>query len=312
MTLLSVGIVGAGRTRNGPGPFLATCAERAGFRVTAVAGRSPERTADDAAEFATRLGHPVAACRGLDSLCGSGIDGLVIASPTVHHLEALEAAVTARVPVLCEKPLVHETQGEAGAAVVEAFAAADLPLMENCQWPFVLPVLRTLWGNPPGQLPCRIALGLAPARPGREMVQSMLSHLLSVLQALVPVDADTTVCRVGLDHPELDGRASTLRFALGGPRGGIEAALHLHLCPAPPRPAWIEIDGIRMDRCVADDHSFSFDGRGRRVQVPDPMQQLVHRFAELVRVPQRSRIQTEVDLVRQRLRLYHDILRALP
>src|SRR5262245_11429422 len=95
---LPTGIVGAGRSRNGLGPFLATFLERAGCRVTAVAGRSPERAEANAAALGERLGHEVRPCRDLDELCTSGIAALVIASPPEHHLAALRAAAAAGLP----------------------------------------------------------------------------------------------------------------------------------------------------------------------------------------------------------------------
>ena len=142
MTPLPAGIVGAGRSRNGLGPFLATFLERAGCRVTAVAGRSAERAVKNAVALGQQLGHAVHPCRDLDELCVTGIVAIVIASPPEHHLAALQAAASARLPVLCEKPLVHEHHTAAAASVVSAFARAGILLTENCHWPFVLPVLQ--------------------------------------------------------------------------------------------------------------------------------------------------------------------------
>ena len=54
---LHVGIVGAGRSRNGLGPFLASHLEAAGGQVVAVSGRSADRAAAAADGLETRLGH---------------------------------------------------------------------------------------------------------------------------------------------------------------------------------------------------------------------------------------------------------------
>src|SRR4051812_30430380 len=146
---IAVGIVGSGRTRNGLGPVLAAFLEQSRCRVVAVAGRSADRAGVNAGALEQHLGHPVYACRDVGELCTSDIAALIIASPPEHHLAALQAAVAAKLPVLCEKPLVHEHQVSDGCAVVDAFMHDGILLMENCQWPFVLPVLQELYGAAP-------------------------------------------------------------------------------------------------------------------------------------------------------------------
>ena len=312
MATLPAGIVGAGRTRNGLGPFLATCLERAGCRVTAVAGRSVERAHENATALAQRLGHAVQPCRDLADLCASGIAVMVVASPPEHHLPALQAALAAKLAVLCEKPLVHEQDGAAGAAVASAFVRAGLLLSENCQWPFVLPALQQLYGPSIATSVRHVSLGLAPSRPGREMVRNTLSHVLSLAQAMARVDADTTVSSVSLDRPSLLSTPNVLRLHLQGPDVDLHLALHLDLCLTAPRPAWLEIDGARMDRRICSDQGFFFAGNGHETPVADPMQRLVSRFVECVRMPDPARIAAEGDAVCQRFRLYRDILSRLP
>ena len=311
MTPLPAGIVGAGRSRNGLGPFLATFLERAGCRVTAIAGSSPARAEANAAALGERLGHEVRPCRDLDELCASGIAALVIASPPEHHLAALEAGAAARLPVLCEKPLVHEHDFASGVEVVSRFVGSGLLLTENCHWPFVLPVLRELYGDLSLASVRQLSLGLGAVTSGRALVQNTLSHVLSLAQAVAHVDADTNAGGVSLDRPSLSA-PNVIRAHLRGPRLDLRLALHLDPCPNPPRPAWLEIDGARVDRRIAPGHAFSFSGNGRKVPVADPMQQLVFRFAELVRRPNPSCIAVEGEAVRQRLRLYHDILSRIP
>lgn len=311
MTPLPAGIVGAGRSRNGLGPFLASALERAGCRVTAVAGRSPARADANAAALSERLGHDVRPCRDLDELCTSGIAALVIASPPEHHLAALEAGAVAGLPVLCEKPLVHEDHFAAGAEVASRFAGSCLLLTENVHWPFALPVLRELYGDLSFASVRQLSLGLGAVTSGRALVQNTISHLLSLAQAVGHVDADTVAGNVSLDRPSLSA-PNVVRVHLRGPRLDLQSALHLDPCPNPPRPAWLEIDGARIERHVGPGYTFSFSGNGRTVGGADPMQQLVSRFAELVRGQSPPCIAAEGEAVRQRLRLYHDILSRLP
>src|SRR5262249_45336547 len=148
-----------------------------------------------------KLGHPVAARADAAVLCAEGIDALLVCSPAEHHLAALEAAVAAGVPVLCEKPLVAGPQGAPGARVVERFAARGLVLAENCQWPRVLPGLDQLQPSRPGSTPRSVERGLGPSEAGPTMVTECLSHLLSLAQAVAPVTAQVALAAASLDDP---------------------------------------------------------------------------------------------------------------
>ena len=141
---LRIGIVGAGRSQQGLGPYLAAAFEAAGCRVTAVAGRDAHGGLRGAQQLARALGHPVDAAVDVAALARA-VDALVIASPVPSHAQALDAALAAGVPCLCEKPLVSPREAAAGRARVQTFAARGLLLDENCQWPFVLPALFELF-----------------------------------------------------------------------------------------------------------------------------------------------------------------------
>ena len=162
---LRVGILGAGRSRQGLGPFLARAFEAVGATVTAVAGRDAAGGARAASELAAVLGHPVAAAPDALALARS-VDALVVAAPVAGHLAGLDAALAAGVPCLCEKPLVDAADLAAGLQRVAGFRARGLLLAENCQWPEVLPALRAL--HPTAlRTPVRaVAMGLSPAEPG--------------------------------------------------------------------------------------------------------------------------------------------------
>ena len=312
MKPIPVGIVGAGRTRNGLGPFLAEFLESAGFVVAGVSGRSPERAVVNAEALGQRLGHDVRAFPSASALCGGGVEALAIASPSEHHLEALQAGAAARLPTLCEKPLVHEHHVEEGAPIIETFAQERLPLLENCQWPYVLAAFFQLHGPPKLGKQTAVAMGLGPPRRGREMVQNMLSHLLSVIGAIGVVDPDAIATDVHLDDPAFERTRNVLRFRLAGPSRTVEGVLYLEICQAPPRPAWLAIDGLRMDRQIGEGHSIAFSANGKEVTINDPMKQLIARFASMVRDRDPALVDSQRELVRQRLQWYRQILRQLP
>ena len=312
MASVPVGIVGAGRSRNGLGPFMAGFLERAGCQVVAIAGASPDRAQRNALDLGQRLAHPVHACRDLDELAASGIAAMVISSPVAFHLDALRVALAARLPVLCEKPLVDESQLAEGLSVIDAFRQARILLSENCQWQLAVP---DLMRHPAFSVitPVRqVALGFAPPRTGRAMARGLLPHLLSVIQALTPPGSDTRVEDIRWDRPLAGAELSVLRFRLQGPSVDIAASLHqLEVSRKPPRPFWIEINQTRFVRQVAADYSFTFVSGQTEFPVADPMARLVQRFADWVREPDQAGIDREAGLVRQRLQIYQALLAGL-
>src|SRR5262245_39481194 len=161
----TVGIVGAGRTRVGLGPYFARDCERAGLVLAGIAGRDAARTAALAAGYSRQFGHPVAAHTDPVALARS-VDALVVATPYEHHDGGLPAALPAGVPFLCEKPLVPPSQFARVLELVDAFAQRPLLLVENCQWPFALPAFDRLFPGARAAPPRRLAMRLSPSAPG--------------------------------------------------------------------------------------------------------------------------------------------------
>ncbi len=307
-----IGIVGAGRTQQGLGPYLAAAFEAAGCRVTAVSGRDGNSALRAAKALTAALGHPVDAA--IDAaVLARRVDALVIASPVPSHSAALDAALAAGIPCLCEKPLVGWREAAGGRDRVAAFAARELLLDENCQWPFVLPALFELHPQLVGAPVHRVVMGLSPVGHGSSMVEDSLSHVLSVVQALVPGVAEAEVAVVeqsdGGPAAEHDVVQFDLRNRAGGQ--GVAVTLHLDRCPEPPRPAWLEVDGCRMDRRIGAGYAISFAAGEREVKMPDPLAQLVYRFAALLTQPSRDRTTALAAIVEHRLRLYGEVLQRL-
>ncbi len=309
--LVPVGIVGAGRSRNGCGPFLAQFLESEGFLVNGVSGRSLERATANAQAIGRQLGHEVEPFACPVALCASGVAALVIASPPEFHLEALHAALEAGLPALCEKPIVHEKHGEEGAEVVEAFARKRLPLLENCQWPHVLSAFLQLHRPVGSGEQLRVEMGLGAPRAGREMVQNTVSHLLSVIQAVATVPSNAAVTEVSVVDPSYRNTHNCVHFRLVAPGRTIEGLLHLDIHAVMPRAAWLAVNGFRIDRQVGPGYSIAFAANGKKVPVEDPVERVVKRFALLVRSRDAALIDDDCDRIRQRLDWYRRIMDKL-
>ena len=308
---IPVGIVGAGRSRNGCGPFLAQFLEGEGFFVAGVSGRSLERATANAQLIARRLGHEVKPFASAAALCATGVAALVIASPAEFHLEALHAALEAGLPALCEKPLVHENHGKEGSDIVEAFALKRLPLLENCQWPYVLAAFVQLHGAVESGKRLTVEMGLGTPRAGREAVQNTVSHLLSVIQTIASVDFGGAVSEVSVRDPLLENIRNLLQFRLVGPEKTVDGLLHLEIGAAMPRPSWLAINGRRIDRQVGQGYSIGLSANGREVAIEDPMKQVVKHFALLVRGRDAALIDADCNRIHQRLEWYRQILNRL-
>jgi hypothetical protein len=119
---------------------------------------------------------------------------------------------------------------------------------------------------------------------------------------------DVVVHGVRQADPGQGAERNRVAFRLGGPRGEVAVELHLQRCPEPPRPAWIEVNGRRIDRRIGAGYAISFAAGGKEVKTPDPLRDLVYRFAALLRDPQREPIAALAASADARLRLFARIL----
>lgn len=307
---LRIGIVGAGRSRQGLGPFLARWFERHGAVVAGVSGRDTGRTGAVAVALAEQLGHDVEVFADARSLAVR-VDALVVACPVAGHLPGLDAALAAGVPCLCEKPLAAADQLDAALQRVAAFRRSRLLLVENCQWPYALDAVRALRADLLQRPPRQVRMRLSPAEAGPAMVADSLSHVLSLVQAVCPLDPATRVRRLEGLPVAADAERAVVRCELVSPdhQEVVEVELLLERCPRQPRPAWFELDGVRFDRRIGADYRISFvSADGTEVEVEDPLSRLVYGFLQSLQAEPRER--TRTDDVELRMRLYAAILTA--
>jgi len=288
---------------------LAQWFHRAGAHVAGVAGRDRGRTDAVVGGISKQLGDEVVAYDHVSELA-EAVDALVVACPVEGHLDGLDAALRAGVPCLCEKPLVAASDYSAAIGRVRAFRQSGLMLVENCQWPYTLSALRELY--PDEQRPVRrLAMRLSPASPGRVMVEDSLSHVLSMVQALVALPADAQVRSVSQSDAATDAERNVVRFAIAGGIDAVEVELQLECCPEQPRPAWYAVNGRRLERRIGPDYAISFaSDDGRIANVQDPLGLLVYGFVANLQRNQLER-SDDLDAIELRLRLYTGVLESL-
>ena len=305
--------MGAGRRRQGLGPFVArdlaaAGAEIPGFVVTSAASRDAVTRA-----WACDLGIEARGHLDLSSLLrAERLDALAILSPAESHERALEAALEAGLHVLCEKPFLwgRPELGRAARRLALGFDTRGLLLWENCQWPYALPAFERLHPSALSGSPRRLAMRLQPDSLGAQMLGDSVPHVLSLIQALLPGGA---------------GRIERLRFSGGGPASdrlelgfrfcssdrelGVEIEL---LCSdRRPRQASLEIDGYRAERLVAaDGYQLSFAADGRTVPLPDPLTLLVADFVGALPPPGERATASRSREIAERMELLERIVTA--
>jgi predicted dehydrogenase len=298
-----IALIGARRVRQGLGPYVARHLRELGAELPGFLGTNPETIAETERALGARgyldLG---------ELLAREKPDALAILSPSETHERYLEAALEARVHVLCEKPLLWNggALAERAARLCERFAAARLLLRESCQWPYTLPAYRALH---PGVGPIRsFAMRLSPAASDpRQMLGDALSHPLSLLQTLTDGAAASVEGAVIAARPgELE-----LRFAYRTPSHEVASEVRLRTVERPPRAAAYAVNGHWAEREIHPaDYAFRFRDGGREVALADPLRALLADF--LAALPTRGEPGSPDPWVAARMAHLARILEALP
>jgi len=297
---IRVALVGARRVRQGLGPFVARHLVALGAEVPCFLGTRPETIAESERALGARGYADLA-----ELLAREQPDALAILSPSETHERYLEAALEARVHVLCEKPLLWNGPGLARRAALlsERFAAAGLLLRESCQWPYTLPAYRALH---PGVGPPRsFAMRLSPAaREPRQMLGDSLSHPLSLLQALGgAAEARAEEVALAARPGEVE-----LRFAYRTATFSVASEVRLRSADRLPREAAYAVNGHWAEREIRpSDYAFRFRDASREVDVPDPLRELLRDF--LLGLETRGGPDPAIPA---RMALLEQILEALP
>ncbi|MCH2112308.1 MAG: Gfo/Idh/MocA family oxidoreductase [Planctomycetes bacterium] len=280
---LRVVVIGARRAREGTGPYQALQAQAAGAEVVAGWGTTPATT-DEATTFLDDHGLEVPGFHDWNALTAEiAPEALLLASPAGTHGMWLRLALEERLHVLCEKPLLASLRPDGQALdascltmdadvkeLAASFAAHDLVLQENCQWPFVLDSFYQLHPEVKNEELRTFSMSMAPSGAGLNRWLETLSHPVSVLQSLLPGP-------VQLENMELEATQLNVRWV--SEAAPVEVRIDLRPADTWPRPATLSLNGRTASRRVeVSDYSIHLDGDGRSVPCPDPMASSVAAF----------------------------------
>jgi len=312
-----VAVVGVRRVRQGIGEHFARWLVAAGAEVPAFVGR----TEASMAEGRTVLARHGVAARGFTSLPALvrevPIDALVVASPAATHAAFLDAALAAKLHVLCEKPFVWGMLAPARLArSYEArFADAGLLLREHCQWPETLPAFFRLHPGVEDEPLRTFEMELAPTLRGEDLLVDAMSHPFSLLQALLgPNRMGMTLRAPSFSTREADAEALDVAFEVEDAvlTAPVQVCVRLRRVESQPRPAAYAVNGRRADRRIElPAYAFSladWPGEGaREVPLEDPMARFVARFVDDLRSGRRE---PDDESISERMRLLAEIVAA--
>ena len=307
----AIAVVGAGRRRQGLGPFVARNLLAAGAGIPAFVVTSAASAAEVARQWARDLGIEARGHLELASLLREErVDALAILSPAETHARHLEAALAAGLHVLCEKPFVWGVPrlAETARRLALAFESRGLLLWENCVWPYVLPAFAQLHPGALAQTPRRLALRLQPASRGVQMLGDCAPHVLSLAQALLPGGpARIESLRFAGGAAEADALDLAFTYAVG--ERTLDVELELRRRERQPREAALAVDGRWAQRLVsAEDYRLSFAADGRTVPLPDPLTLLVADFVRALPSPGERAAAGRSREIAQRMELLESIV----
>jgi NAD(P)-dependent dehydrogenase (short-subunit alcohol dehydrogenase family) len=305
------GVIGASRTRNGTGEFVARFLSRAGAEVVAVAGSSRLSAVRTAGYLAARHGFRPCAAESVERLVADfDLDLVAICSPKECHASHLDLALEGKLDVFCEKPLMtmrSRTDVEAAAKFVRAFAARGLVLHHNTQWRYTIPDFMEMFGLSELPPPANITVRLSPTGPGVDGCEETLPHANSLVLAL---GCNGAVEDVRARWAYRDA-AVAVEFQSGvlGNRAAARIRYVFISERSQPRMAAYALNGMRVRRVVdmSGGYSATLADGARRRPIGDPLERSVRVF--LTRVAGRD---TDADpAVLQNLRMSQELLNHL-
>jgi hypothetical protein len=271
---LRVVLVGPHRRRYGTGPFLLAAAAEAGMEVIGIAASSM-----DSARVAIRNYKLSGRCQATDSaseLFGlAGAEAALVASPTILHRAHLELALSHDLPVFTEKPVVDLAQPQEEVdRLMSNFRNRGLPLHANYYLLHVIATLRDHAVLPDPAHASRVCIEIrAPLAP-TVLIRSAIGHVASVL----------AVGRIRPERVSVTVTSSSAFIHGVGSSSAGEVVFESTLDATDVvRSTAVTIDGVRIDRVLARDHSATerFHVRGREVRLC-PARTALARFREAV------------------------------
>lgn len=288
---MNIAVIGAGRTVNGIGPYIARYFQKHGLPVTAVLGRSAESAARAAAELG-QFGIKAKAYTSFTEMIDTAKpDAVAIAAPTSTHAHYIEQCLEAGVHVFCDKPFAAPDTPDLTAWLVSVLRRAHtkgLTIAMNSQWPFVLPSYAKLCGKVLPDKARTFAMRLSPTVSGPAMIPDSVPHGLSLLYDAL---GNGEIKALSFKR---EGDAHVIGFTYSTDRTRCAVTITLVQELRQPRTLAFGFDG-RIATRVLDPASYamSLTCKGKSLAIPDPLELSVKDFIAGLAVKRTPRIAAE-------------------
>ncbi|HPR51012.1 MAG TPA: Gfo/Idh/MocA family oxidoreductase [Deltaproteobacteria bacterium] len=277
---MNIGIIGARRTSNGIGEFIAKYFHAAGAQVNAVLGTTEQssRVAADNLKKYGIMAHPyIDFSRMMNE---EDLDAVVIASPTPTHEYYIEQCIEAGAHVFCEKPFVSPDTASPARLLRRIFTRARrkrITIAMNSQWGFCLHAYEELCGTLGKGSAKTFQMRLSPICTGRAMIPDSVPHALSILY--------TALGDGMLQDVRIEGTRESMQvsFAYKWVHGTCKASVSLVTEQTQPRTLSFGFDGQDVHRAInMDTYTISFLHEGNSLVLTDPLDLSVRDFMEAI------------------------------
>ena len=278
---MKVALVGARRTRNGIGHYIANYFHRNGSQVVSLLGTSDE-TAASASTTLEEFGITALPYTDFEEMIADQCpNAVVIASPSTTHCGYLFKALEAGMHIFCEKPFIVDESGVVNKVLDDIFRLAgdqSLTVAMNSQWPFSLPYYDELCGTLESPTIEHFYMGSSPPFAGKEMILESVPHALSLLY-----------CKCGpgtLTNISVESKQEQLEIRFEYQAGNSLCTSYLNLTQQlfPPRNFSFGFNERIVNRSVdLENYEIYFNHSQRTVKVVDPLDLSVQDFIAAVR-----------------------------
>ena len=271
-------VIGARTRRQGTGPFIAAGLAAAGLPVTGIVGTSAESVDEARAALARDWQLSPEGFTQLDeALTELRPQAVAICSPWQVHTAQLQTVAEAGCHCLVEKPMAWPANTAEAESLIAQFSDRELLLQVVNQWPTTLGAFAELHDQVPDPVE-HFRMRLSPISIGPDMVTDSAPHFLGMLDALCgPGDCEDVRLRHG--EPDATEQSLELQCRYRHQGGTCEATLLLQTQLERPRPAWYQVNDLRVDREVElpEYRQYLVAPQGR-VAMEDPIHQVTREF----------------------------------
>ncbi len=277
---MNIGLIGARRTNNGIGEYIARYFHAAGAQVSAVLGTS-DQTARSAAENLVKYGIRARPYSDFSRMINDeDIDAVVIASRAATHEHYIEQSIEAGAHVFVEKPFLPPDTPDLPRVLKKLFIRARrrrITIAMNSQWGFSLPFYEELCGQVAQAGAGTFIMRLSPMCSGREMIPDSVPHALSMLHTALGEGVVEDV-EIRAENDSMD-----ISFAYRWSEGVCRASVNLVTEKKQPRTFSFGFGGRVAHRTIdMATYGISLSYEGKVLPIPDPLRLSVGDFVSAI------------------------------